>query len=98
MDTINSSSPLPPEVLGGRDGWRGEIAATLREWHADRALWNRLSEGAAARALELAEQSFGEALRDAQREAITQGQVEEATVNADAKAVEARQPAAALTA
>ena len=30
MDTIPTSSPLPPEVLGGRDGWRGEFAATLR--------------------------------------------------------------------
>ena len=30
MDTTSSPSPLPPEVLGGRDGWRGEFAATLR--------------------------------------------------------------------
>ncbi|GAA3785209.1 MATE family efflux transporter [Qipengyuania pelagi] len=30
MDTNPTSSPLPPEVLGGRDGWRGEFAATLR--------------------------------------------------------------------
>ena len=30
MDTTSSPSPLPPEVLGGRDGWPGEFAATLR--------------------------------------------------------------------
>ena len=30
MDTNPTSSPLPPEVLGGRDGWRGEFVATLR--------------------------------------------------------------------
>ena len=30
MDITPNPSPLPPEVLGGRDGWRGEFAATLR--------------------------------------------------------------------
>ena len=30
MDHPTTPSPLPPEVLGGRDGWRGEFAATLR--------------------------------------------------------------------
>ncbi|MCV0382901.1 MAG: MATE family efflux transporter [Erythrobacter sp.] len=30
MDSTHTPSPLPPEVLSSRDGWRGEFAATLR--------------------------------------------------------------------